>query len=140
VGEEEKQQDPSIPAPAPDPSPPRDVNTGDGEADEAPGGGLREPSTSSFSGSDEEDIEGDSDAARESPRRGDAKRRPWRRVNMARNKSSGASSDGEVGSRVSPSRGTVRHRPGYHDSRGPPPRRAKLDGENESKCHISGNG
>ncbi|CAM9132470.1 unnamed protein product [Ectocarpus sp. 13 AM-2016] len=140
-GEKEKQQDPSNPAPYP--SPPREVvNSRDGEADQAPGGGFREPSTISSSGSDKEDIDRDSDAARGSPLRGDAKWHPWRRVNTTRNKSSGASGDGDgkTGSRVSPSRGTVRHRPGYHDNRCPPPRRAKLDGENDPKCHISGDG
>ncbi|CAM9792349.1 unnamed protein product, partial [Ectocarpus fasciculatus] len=50
-----------------------------------------------------------------------------------------ALSDGDVDSRVGPSRGTVRRRPGDHDSRGPPPQRARLGRENEPRGHISGN-
>lgn len=121
---------------------PQEVNSGGGEADQARGGGL-EPSSSSSSGSDKEDIDGDSDAARESPPRGDPQWRPRRRAILAGNNlllSPDASSDDEVGSRVSPSRGTVRHRPADHDSRGPSPQRARLDGENKPRRHISGNG
>lgn len=51
-----------------------------------------------------------------------------------------ASSDGDVGGRASPSRGTVRHRPGDRESRGPPPQRARLDGENEPRGPVSGTG
>ncbi|CAM9498363.1 unnamed protein product [Ectocarpus sp. 6 AP-2014] len=138
-GEEKKQQDPFIPAP--DPWPPREVfNSGDGEADQARGGGLGDTSSSSRYSSDEKEI---SDPARESLPRGDSQWRPRRKAITVRNNlvlSQHASSNGEGGSRVSQSRGAVRHQPEDHDSRGPPPQRAKVDWDNEPRGHTSGNG
>ncbi|CAN0276418.1 unnamed protein product, partial [Ectocarpus sp. 8 AP-2014] len=141
-GEEKEQQDPFIPAP--DPWPPREVfNSGDGEADQARGSGLGDTSSSSRSSSDEEDIGEDNDPARESLPRGDSQWHPRRKAITVRNDlllSQDAASNAEVGSRVSPSRGTVRHQPEDHDSRGPPPQRARVDWDNEPRGHTSGNG
>ncbi|CAM9318360.1 unnamed protein product, partial [Ectocarpus sp. 12 AP-2014] len=139
---EKKQQDHFIPAP--DQSPPREVvNSGDGEADQARGGGLGELSSSSRSSSEEEDIGEDGDPARESLPRGDSQCNPRRKAITVRNNlllSPDASSNGEVRSRVSPSRGTAKHRPGHYDSRGPPPQRARLDWDIEPRGHTSGSG
>ncbi|CAN0497286.1 unnamed protein product, partial [Ectocarpus sp. 12 AP-2014] len=122
------------------------ANSGDGGADQTRGGGLGEQSSSSISSSDDKDSDGDSDGDRDEldgrGQRGHPQWASWLSNIMQASSvpPAASSSDGDTSSKVSPSRGTVRHRPCDHDSEGPPPRRARLDGENDPGGHASVNG